>query len=487
MQSRIAQFKQLKLQEKSEDKMACCVAAGFSIPIASLPQLAVARLQEELSVQPRATYDRCAPDAIRCYRVTADAIVVPRVFGLQQYAERPARDERSDGADLQPLTFRGALKPVQEDALARSETALRRSPHACILTLPCGYGKTVVSLKLAHSIGKRTLVVVHKEFLLTQWAARIAQFLPNAKITVLRGSKPADADADFVLGMLQTLCLRLQDGSSACSLIARSCGLVIIDEAHHMAARCFAELFFVLPVKRILGLTATPQRKDGCTAILHLFMGQHSLMLEDDALRRAPPNVRFLKFHAADPHRNLTPVQAQKLKTSMAADALRNALVSDVCVELVREGRNVLCLSERVAHLHALLALFQQKTQGCVEAGLYVGGQKRGERERAETACAALFGTYAMAQEGLDIPRLDSLVLASPATDITQAVGRILRPCAEKQPPLVVDVQDDHCLQFVRQNSARRRFYSKHGISAEGEAPLKRGRIGGPSLLSKDL
>jgi superfamily II DNA or RNA helicase len=479
MQSRLDNFKRQRINGgESVDSKRAFALAGVHLPVSSMGKLALLRLQESLCVVPRATYDRTqAPDAVQCYRLSEEHIVVPRPFGYERMGAGAIEDRSSEGETLAPLLeFKGALQPgVQEEACARSCEALQKPPHSCILTLPCGYGKTVVALKIAHAVGKKTLVVLHKEFLLAQWRARVAQFIPAARVGLIQGSKNVDPEADIYLGMLQTLCSRLPDTSSAAARAAAACGLVVIDEAHHMAARWFSELFFHLPCKRILGLTATPKRKDGCTSVLHMFMGAHSLLLEDRSDNKEVPTVRAVAFpSAARNARDLSAGETQRVKTALTQDPRRNRLLLEMCLELTGAGRYVLCLSDRVAHLQELLSDFQRKCPPGIQASLYVGGQKREERVRAETQCQMLFGTFAMAQEGLDVPRLDTLILASPASDITQAVGRILRPCADKQAPLVVDVQDDTCQQFVRQNEHRRRFYCRSGIRSEGEsqAPL---------------
>ena len=152
----------------------------------------------------------------------------------------------------------------------------------------------------------------------------------------------------------------------------------------------------------------------------------------------------------------------------LTQDEQRNDLLLTLCLEMVGAGRQVLCLSDRVAHLQILLDGFRSRSEGNCSASLYVGGQRRDARAHAEENCQMLFGTFAMAQEGLDVPRLDTLILASPASDITQAVGRILRPSTTKMEPLVIDIEDDLCLPFIRQNEHRRRFYARAGMTING-------------------
>ena len=474
VQSRLDAFKrQRKNDGDSVDSQRAYVYGGVHLPISKIGRVALLKMQEMLSVVPRATYDRATiPDAVQCFRLSQEHIVVPRAFGFDYVDGNALDDRRRDGVDLREVTFHGSLKPgVQEDAYLRSLVELDRPPHCCVLTLPCGYGKTVVALKIAHAVNKRTLVVLHKEFLLSQWRERISQFLPEATVGIIQGSRVVGPNSDIMLGMLQTLCSRLSDHSTTAFEAAAACGLVVIDEAHHMGARWFSEVFFHLPSKRILGLTATPVRKDGCIRILHMFMGKHSFSLEDRNDDRDAPILRNIVFASTSRlARDISAGETQRLKTTLTKDPRRNKIILDTCLELVGAGRNVLCLSDRVAHLKYLLAGFLERCAPTASASLYVGGQKQEERSRAEKECQMLFGTFAMAQEGLDVARLDTLVLASPASDVTQAVGRILRPCAEKQEPLIVDMQDDLCLQFLRQNEHRRRFYSRSGISLEGGA-----------------
>jgi superfamily II DNA or RNA helicase len=206
-----------------------------------------------------------------------------------------------------------------------------------------------------------------------------------------------------------------------------------------------------------------------------MFMGQHSFLVENSDLQRARPTVQIVSY--ISPQKitsDLSSGQVQKLKTTITQDDLRNRLLCDIVLRLATQERQIICLSDRTAHLACLLRLFEEHGGAVYKPALYIGGQKRSDRERIERECGVLFGTFAMAQEGLDIPRLDTLVLASPASDITQAVGRILRPCSSKKPPLIIDVQDDACNTFRRQNQTRQRFYAKHGIQNEQEAERPR-------------
>lgn len=477
MQTQLQSFKIERHRENSENTNRAHIGCSVLLPLTALTRIALAHMQSTLTIVPRNTFDSKRPALpIECYKLSKTHITVPRAFGYTRAcACGIVEDKRADGVGLSPSIFCGELTTIQQEAFDKSCAALSQREQSCILTLPCGFGKTVVALRIAHQLGKRTLVVVHKDFLLTQWKDRLSQFIPSAKVSVLRGSKQADKDSDFVIAMLQTLCIRLEDSSSHAAAIIANCGLAVIDEAHHMAARCFSRLFFNLPVKRILGLTATPRRKDGCTAILHMFMGEPSLVVESSQTRGEAPLVRFVKYSSLCPNasRDLTPGHVQKLKTQLTQDTNRNDVICNILVELRSSNRQVLCLSDRLAHLSVLLDMYKGRSSQDQKTTLYVGGQKSKERLFAEHECSVIFGTYAMAQEGLDIPRLDTLVLASPASDITQAVGRVLRPCSTKQTPMIVDIQDDLCSQFDIQNTTRIRHYTRQNFDLGNESLFK--------------
>jgi superfamily II DNA or RNA helicase len=136
-----------------------------------------------------------------------------------------------------------------------------------VLSLPCGYGKTTVSLAIACKLGYRTMIVVHKQFLADQWRERIQQFCPGATIGIVQQDKK-ETDRDFVIAMLQSLSLKEYSFSDFDSI-----GTLIVDEAHHICAKVFSQSLFKMCPKHIFGLSATPERKDGLTKVLHWFMG----------------------------------------------------------------------------------------------------------------------------------------------------------------------------------------------------------------------
>jgi superfamily II DNA or RNA helicase len=217
-----------------------------------------------------------------------------------------------------------------------------------------------------------------------------------------------------------------------------------------LAARWFSRLFFRMPARHTLGLTATPNRKDGCTSALHLFLGPCAYLAEAQQLRAL---VLRLFLSPARSGEVLSHAQVERLKTRLGGEPARNALLAALCARAAATGRRTLLLAHRLQHLRALAALVPG-------SALYVGGMSAAARASA-TGATVLLATFSMAAEGLDLPHLDTLILASPAADVVQAAGRILRPCAGKGVPVVLDIIDGAWVNFRRCADARRTFYRR--------------------------
>ena len=147
-----------------------------------------------------------------------------------------------------------------------------------VLSLPCGYGKTTVSLAIACKLGYRTMIVVHKQFLADQWRERIQQFCPGATIGIVQQDKK-EIDCDFVIAMLQSLSLKEYSLQDFDSLVHSSWMKPIT-----FVRRSLVSPFQMCP-KHIFGLSATPERKDGLTKVLHWFMGPTFFAVESERIR----------------------------------------------------------------------------------------------------------------------------------------------------------------------------------------------------------
>ena len=180
----------------------------------------IQEIKKELTVRPIVNGDfGFPPPPFKVFRPTKNGVCVPRFYGPDKLGE-PQQDKRPEPTRIK-TKFVGELRDSthQNEALA----AAIKAGHG-VLSLPCGYGKTTVSLAIACKLGYRTMIVVHKQFLADQWRERIQQFCPGATIGVVQQNKK-EVDCDFVIAMLQSLSLKEYSFSDF-----ESVGTLIVDE-----------------------------------------------------------------------------------------------------------------------------------------------------------------------------------------------------------------------------------------------------------------
>lgn len=340
--------------------------------------------------------------------------------------------------------------------LGREGTPPKGGGGAGLLELPCAFGKTVLSLNIISRLKKKTLVIVNKEFLLNQWIERIGQFLPSARVGRIQGPEIDIEDKDIVLGMLQSISMKDYDAA-----VFASFGLTIIDEVHHISSEVFSRALFKIVTPYMLGLSATMERKDGTTGVFKMFLGE--VAFKGDRDEKHDVEVRAVEFISRDAVFNETEydwkgnAKYSTMITKLSEFNDRSEFIVRVLRDLVAEqpGAQIMVL----AHTRALLTYLGESIthKGFATVGFYVGGMKEAALKLTEDKQIVL-ATYAMAAEALDIKTLNSLVLATPKTDIVQSVGRILRVKHEK--PIVVDIVDKHEV-FKKQWLQRRRYFKK--------------------------
>ena len=378
-------------------------------------------------------------------------MVAPEPTGSQpMVAPEPTGSERI-GVHID-LQFRGTLRDYQvgpcHEILNKIETEDSR-----ILCVQCGWGKTLASLWIISKIRKKTLIVIHKEFLMNQWIERIREFLPDARIGIIQQNKVDVKDKDIVLAMLQSLTVRKEAYPKE---VFDSFGFTVFDECHHICSQTFSKALFHVATKKSLGLSATPHRKDGLTKVLNWFLGNIETY-EKASQNIKTPSVKFVKScYLETPkvqYNYLGKVNLPNLITQIATDPVRNKQITDEIISLSSQNRKILVLSERRQQCEILLKNLMKHGQTSV--GLYLGGMKQELLADTNTK-SVILATYNMAAEGYDCSTLDTLIMATSRSDIEQSVGRILRK-SNTNPPLIVDFIDS--LEGLRGQIQRRKAY----------------------------
>ena len=416
----------------------------------------IGEIKKELTVRPIVNGEfGFPPPPFKVYRATKTGICVPRYYGVDRFGE-PQHDKRPEPEKMH-VTFTGTLRDAthQNTALARAIEA----GHG-VLSLPCGYGKTTVALAIACRLGYRTMIVVHKEFLANQWEERINFFCPGAKIGRIQQKKLEVDGYDFVIAMLQSLSLKEYDFKDFDSV-----GTVIVDEAHHICAKVFSQSLFKVCPKHIFGLSATPERKDGLTKVLHWFMGKTFFSVErknNEDVEVFPVTYDHPIFREAPPCMRNGKISLPNMVTQLVELRDRNQMLCKLIKKASAGSRRLLVLSERRQHCEMLHQVFKE----C--SGLYMGGMKQKDLEESSTK-KIIFATFSQAHEGLDIPALDTVLLASPKSDIVQSIGRVMRETTGKQNnPHIYDVRDDWSI-FTAMYYKRLKVYRAGGFKIHGK------------------
>lgn len=358
-----------------------------------------------------------------------------------------------------PLAFRGQLDPrrMQDQAVAACLASLRKSPWGggAVLSLPPGYGKTACALYITVELGVKTLVLVHTKVLVEQWRERIEAFVANARVEVVTATKvpPGLGACTHVIVMLQTVLAQAKRG--AAGWVDEVRGLVIVDETHHICARTLSQAMATVGARYRLGLSATPERKDGLHPMLHALVGPMAFRCE----RQENPDVVVSVVRYTCETEEPAPDTFVGQVTRAAADEARQSKLEDVIAKAHAEGRYVIVMSDRLGQLYD----FRQRLEECGQIPTYlaVGGGKEDGGGPDMAARPVVLATYAYAAEGMDIPVLNTCILATPRLDVKQCVGRILRSTAKGHRPLVVDVCDDDMPLLRRQFQRRMAFYRK--------------------------
>lgn len=317
---------------------------------------------------------------------------------------------------------------------------------------------TIMALKIISILQKKTLILVHKEFLMNQWIERIADFLPGTRVGKIQGQTFDVENKDIVIGMIQTL----YDKEFAANAFS-SFGLTIIDEVHRIGSEQFSKTLLRIITPYMLGISATVERKDGLTRVLNMFIGDK--IYTEDRENDDPVCVRAIEYVSTDPEFNEVIYdyrgnpQYSTMISKLCAYNRRSEFVVRVIADLVKENpeNQIMILGQQRAILTYMFDAIVHR--GIATVGYYVGGMKQQHLQETESKQIVL-ATYAMAAEALDIKTLSTLVMITPKTDIIQSVGRILR--VKHDNPIVVDIVDKHDV-FQKQWAQRRRFYKKCG------------------------
>lgn len=403
------------------------------------------------------------PRVIACAEDLPQFVGLPR--GCQSELESLLRgygvaiqveDQRTCGEPLRHQ-FRGTLTSVQQaaaDALLAQDIG--------VFVAPPGVGKTVVGTYLIAARGCSSLVLVHRQPLLDQWRVQLSLFLglePKQIGQIGAGKRAGNGQLD--VAMIQSLVSKdvVQD-------IVAHYGQVIVDECHHLPAVSFERVLAEVKARYIVGLTATPQRRDGQHPIMAMQLGPARFIVNPKSQAAHRPFehrliVRETRF--ATPREK---VAIQELYAALATDTKRNQLILDDAIAALEQGRSPILLTERKDHLEYFAGQLSRMVRHVV---VLQGGMSAHERREVKRQLAAIpeteerlvLATGRYIGEGFDDARLDTLLLALPVSwkgTLIQYAGRLHRLHPAKQEVRIYDYVDVQVPMLLRMFQAPARL-----------------------------
>lgn len=401
------------------------------------------------------------------YLESDNKLYVPKCYGIEKYGF-PLEDNLSTGIDCPALNFNGKLRDIQQEPInAFIDTVNNKKKLGGIISVPCGFGKTIMAIYVACYFKKKTLFISHKDFLNEQFINSIKQFVPDARIGKIKQKIIDIENKDIVIATLQSLAMKDYD-----SKIFNDFGLVIIDECHHIASEVFSRAFRKMNIRISLGLSATLNRKDGLRKVFEWYLGKSVYKMKTNE-KECNMIVNIHKYFVHD-------LNYSSIKTMYNGTINMVSMVNNICnykprtlfiinilIDILEKDNNrkVLILSERKNQLKDIEELIVLNNIASSSYGYYIGGMRMSELDISATK-QIILATYQMSSEGLNIPTLNTIILASPISDIQQSVGRILREkkTERKYIPLCIDIYDDFSI-FKYKGNKRINYYKSNGYA----------------------
>jgi superfamily II DNA or RNA helicase len=415
------------------------------------------------------------PRVICCVEEFPQFLALPRglldevLLLLRQHQIKPdLQDERYAGKAID-VKFAGNLRDHQPDAVAK---ILKHDEG--ILCAGTAFGKTVAAAYLIAARKTNTLVLVHRTQLLDQWRERLAAFLDIVidKVGQVSGGK-SRRTGNIDVALIQSL-----HRKGVTKDLVAEYGHIVVDECHHLSAVTFEQVMRQVKAKYVLGLTATPIRKDGHHPIIYMQCGPirfnlpvRSQVDSSPFEHRVKPRTTGVRWSRAE-----APT-IQELYGVIAVDGERNSQIVRDVAQAIANGRSPLVLSGRTDHVEWLGARLREHTGQVFVLKGGMGSKQRAKvaQEFAETENLprVIVATGSYIGEGFDDSRLDTLFLAMPISwrcTLQQYVGRLHRLHDSKRVVEVYDYVDSFIPMLARMFEKRLRGYKALGYSIGPEA-----------------
>ena len=431
---------------------------GYIIEKNKFSEHVVKSVKKDLTMKPFIPGSRSKfAKSFKLFEENENKLCVPKCYGILKFGKPDLTDFPKPKSIK--LKFKGDLRDYQLNVISDVVPKIKNQEGGTI-SLPPGRGKTVIACKLISELKKKTLVVVHKTFLLNQWKKRIEQFLPDAKVGKIQGKEVDIEDKDIVMGMLQSISLKDDYADD----IFDEFGTIVFDECHHVSAEQFSQILKRVTTKQMIGLSGTPFRNDKLEKVFEHYIGK--IIYYEKPQVNQEILVKIYKFDMKHDkyitviNKYTKEAQLPTMISNVTELVERNEFITNLILECRQEKeRKVLVLSDRLEHLDFLKERVDSLNIGTTSK--YIGGMKQVKLDEAEEA-DIIFSTYSMSSEALDISTLNTVILSTSRRNVEQSVGRILRKQKGNYivQPLVIDIVDS-LKPMANQSYGRKSYYKK--------------------------
>jgi len=433
---------------------------GYNINILQLDKNQIIKIENDLTIIPHrleATKEEINDIKFKIYKYSSNRleIIVPRYYGLTYFGKPQQEIFNPEEIDI---LFTQTLREKQLDICNRSIKYIKKHGGG-LLSVPCGFGKTVCALYIAVKLGYKTLIIVHKTVLLKQWIKSMFEFLDidASRIGIIQSNKCNIDGKDIVVGMIQTISKRKYLDEF------KHFGFVIYDEAHVVGCKYYSNALLKTGTKYTLALTATPYRYDKTIKVMYWFLGG-TIYREKKKINKNMI-IKVIKHKSTNKlfttkfrwYKGQMRPDTGEMITNLCNIPSRNKNIIDTITHIRRTEpkRKILILSSRITQLKILKSgvdkYIKQDIQKKliddteIHSCLYIGSTPQSQRLIAEDTGDIIFATYDIASTGLDIKHLNTLIFASPKKDIMQSAGRISRTILGigDVRPMIIDYTDD--------------------------------------------
>ncbi|HLC17282.1 MAG TPA: DEAD/DEAH box helicase [Thermodesulfovibrionia bacterium] len=384
------------------------------------------------------------PHILSFFNTKGDKALIPRGFAsrciqiLSNSGLNAVLDDKTRQLPDVPFTFQADLRSFQ----AKAVTAIL-SKRFGVLNAPTGSGKTVMALKVIAERKQPALVVVHTKELLYQWRDRTTTFLgiPQDEVGLI-GDGKKQTGSRITIAIVNSLYKCLDE-------VANQTGFLVVDECHRTPAKTFTEAVEAFDSRYMLGLSATPYRRDGLTKVIHFYLGNTVYDISARELQKQNQIMEASLVARKTGFDYNYQDDYQEMLSRLVDDPERNQLIAhDVVEHVTKEPGIALVLSDRKNHCRTLFDLIVKQNVTC---RLLTGEVSAGERksiveELNQGKVRVLVATAQLIGEGFDLKALSSIFMATPVKfsgRVKQYIGRILRMAHGKTNATIYDYLDE--------------------------------------------